>query len=135
MPRVNVIAEGDQVAAYLIFEGIHARKLDGIPASGRKVRFALFMKLTLKDGLIIEKRAFRSSQHPAADGRLTHPPGRGCGMSRALLSDQMRSEGARHLCLVSGACVSRAQQTPAIRRPPAKPLPAHYGDDPQPAMH
>ena len=57
MPLIDMIAEGDQVAAYLIFEGTHARELDGIPASGRKVRFSLFMKLTLKDGLIIEKRA------------------------------------------------------------------------------
>ncbi|WP_121632798.1 ester cyclase [Tropicibacter alexandrii] len=57
MPIVDLIAEGDQVASYMIFEGIHARDWAGIPASGRKLRFSLFMKLTLRDGLIIEKRA------------------------------------------------------------------------------
>ncbi len=57
MPLIDMIAEGDQVAAYLIFEGIHARDWAGIPASGRKLRFSLFMKLRLKDGLMIEKRA------------------------------------------------------------------------------
>lgn len=57
MPIVDLIAEGDQVASYMIFEGIHARDWAGIPASGRKLRFSLFMKLTLRDGLIVEKRA------------------------------------------------------------------------------
>ncbi|MCR9283191.1 MAG: ester cyclase [Rhodobacteraceae bacterium] len=57
MPLIDMIAEGDEVAAYLIFEGTHARDWAGIPASGRKLRFSLFMKLTLKDGLIVEKRA------------------------------------------------------------------------------
>ncbi|WP_278923877.1 ester cyclase [Pseudophaeobacter profundi] len=57
MPIVELIAEGDQVASYMIFEGIHARDWAGIPASGRKLRFSLFMKLTLRDGLIVEKRS------------------------------------------------------------------------------
>jgi len=57
MPIVELFGEGDKVAAYLIFEGIHARDWAGIPASGRKLRFSLFMNLTLKDGLIAEKRA------------------------------------------------------------------------------
>jgi steroid delta-isomerase-like uncharacterized protein len=57
MPLIDMIAEGDEVAAYLIFEGTHARDWAGIPASGRKLRFSLFMKLTPKDGLIVEKRA------------------------------------------------------------------------------
>ena len=57
MPIVEMIAEGDKVAAYLVFQGIHSGLHQGIPATGKKLRFSLLMLLTLKDGKIIEKRA------------------------------------------------------------------------------
>ena len=50
MPIHHMIAEGDTVAAYLVFEGTYA-------PTQRQLRFSLFMLLTLKDGLLIEKRA------------------------------------------------------------------------------
>lgn len=53
----QLVAEGDKVAAYLVFEGIHAREFGGIAPSGNKVRISLLMLLTMRDGLIIEKRA------------------------------------------------------------------------------
>lgn len=58
MPIQSIIAEGDQVAAYLIFEGIHTGiPLLGVPATGKNVRFSLMMKLRIEDGKIIEKRS------------------------------------------------------------------------------
>jgi predicted ester cyclase len=54
----SIIAEGDQVAAYLIFEGTHTGiPLLGVPATGKTVRFSLMMKLRIEDGKIIEKRS------------------------------------------------------------------------------
>lgn len=54
----HLLAEGDQVAAYLIFEGNHnAAPLMGIEPTGNFVRFSLFMLLKIQDGKIIEKRA------------------------------------------------------------------------------
>jgi predicted ester cyclase len=50
MPIRHMVAEGDKVAAYLVFEGVYA-------PTKRKLRFSLLMLLTLKDGKIIEKRA------------------------------------------------------------------------------
>jgi predicted ester cyclase len=50
MPIHHMVAEGDQVAAYLVFEGTYA-------PTQRALRFSLLMLLTLKDGLLIEKRA------------------------------------------------------------------------------
>lgn len=57
MPLVEIFSEGDKVAAYLIFEGTHMRELMGLPGKGNRIRFSLFMNLTLRDGLIVEKRA------------------------------------------------------------------------------
>ncbi len=57
MPVYDMIAEGDKVAAYLVFEGTHARALMDVAPTGNRVRFSLLMWLTLKDGKIIEKRA------------------------------------------------------------------------------
>jgi steroid delta-isomerase-like uncharacterized protein len=58
MPIQSIIAEGDQVAAYLIFEGTHTGiPLLGVPATGKTVRFSLMMKLRIEDGKIIEKRS------------------------------------------------------------------------------
>lgn len=50
MPIKHMVAEGDKVAAYLVFEGTYA-------PTQRHLRFSLLMLLTLKDGLLIEKRA------------------------------------------------------------------------------
>lgn len=58
MPLKTMIAEGNQVAAYFIFEGTHTGSdLFGIPATGKNVKFSLMMLLQIKDGKIIEKRA------------------------------------------------------------------------------
>lgn len=54
----RLIAEDDQVAAYMVFEGKHTGSMvDGIPPAGRHLRFSLLMLLTIADGKIIEKRA------------------------------------------------------------------------------
>jgi predicted ester cyclase len=55
MPIHHIIAEGDKVAAYLVFEGIYLGKTPGMAA--QHLRFPALMQLTLKDGKIIEKRA------------------------------------------------------------------------------
>ena len=57
MPIVRMVAEGDQVAAYLIFEGNQTFDWHGIAAMGAKLRFSLLMLLRIADGKIIEKRA------------------------------------------------------------------------------
>ena len=57
-PVETVIAEGDKVAAYMLFEGQRYRSsLFGIPPNGNNVRISLMMFLTIKDGKIFEKRA------------------------------------------------------------------------------
>lgn len=57
MPIQSIIAEDDQVAVYLIFEGTHTGiPFLNVPASGKPVRFSLMMKLRIEDGKIIEKR-------------------------------------------------------------------------------
>lgn len=57
-PVVSMVAEGDQVAAYMYFEGKGYRSdVFGVPANGKDVRISLHMLLTIKDGKIIEKRA------------------------------------------------------------------------------
>ena len=57
-PVETLIAEGDKVAAYMLFEGQGYRtNLFGIPANGKNVRISLMMFLTIKDGKIVEKRA------------------------------------------------------------------------------
>jgi predicted ester cyclase len=54
----ELLCEGDKVAAYLIFEGKHtSAPIFNTEPTGNKVRFSLFMLLTIKDGKIIEKRA------------------------------------------------------------------------------
>ena len=54
----RMVAEGDQVAAYLIFDGKHtAGVVDGLVPEGKRLRFSLLMLLTFADGKIIEKRA------------------------------------------------------------------------------
>lgn len=58
MPIKAMLAEGDQVAVYFIFEGTHTGiPFAGVPATGKNVRFSLMMLLRIADGKIIEKRA------------------------------------------------------------------------------
>jgi len=58
LPIEALVAEGDKVAAYMLFEGKGYRSdVFGVPASGRDVRISLMMLLTFKDGQIVEKRA------------------------------------------------------------------------------
>lgn len=53
-----LIAEGDQVAAYLVFDGKHTGGIvDGITPAGNRLRFSLLMLLKITDGKIVEKRA------------------------------------------------------------------------------
>lgn len=54
----RLIAEGDQVAAFMVFSGKHTGGIaEGMAPTGRWVRFSLLMLLTIADGKIIEKRA------------------------------------------------------------------------------
>jgi predicted ester cyclase len=57
-PVEQMVAEGDKVAVYLIFEAKN-QKLPtmGAPAAGKSVCISVFCLLTIKDGKIIEKRA------------------------------------------------------------------------------
>lgn len=57
-PIETLVAEGDKVAAYMLFEGKGYRSdVFGVPASGRDVRISLMMLLKIRDGRIAEKRA------------------------------------------------------------------------------
>ena len=53
----DVFADGDKVACYMIFEGIHSAPMHDIQPTHKKVRFSLMMLLTVRDGKLIEKRA------------------------------------------------------------------------------
>jgi steroid delta-isomerase-like uncharacterized protein len=53
----ELVGEGDCVAAYMIFEGVQERTIEGVPVKGRLVRFSLMMLLKVAAGKIIEKRA------------------------------------------------------------------------------
>ncbi|WP_050184434.1 ester cyclase [Domibacillus robiginosus] len=57
MPLKAIMAEGDEVAIYLEFEGTHTDDLFGVPATGKTIRMSLMMLLRIADGKIIEKRA------------------------------------------------------------------------------
>ncbi|MEK5212362.1 ester cyclase [Bacillus subtilis] len=58
MPIKAMVAEGDLVAAYFIFEGRHTGiPFSGVPATGKSVKFSLMMLLRIADGKIIEHRA------------------------------------------------------------------------------
>ncbi len=57
-PIETLIAEGDKVAAYMIFEGRNQiGPCVGASPKGSDCRFSLLMLLTIKDGKIVEKRA------------------------------------------------------------------------------
>jgi len=53
----DVFADGDKVACYMTFEGIHSSPMHDIQPTHKKVRFSLMMLLTVRDGKLIEKRA------------------------------------------------------------------------------
>ena len=53
----QLLAEGDQVAAYMLFDGLHTGNANGIEPTGNRVRFSLAMWLTIEDGKIRTKRA------------------------------------------------------------------------------
>lgn len=53
----TLLAEGDQVAAYMTFEGRQSSVLEGYEMKGGRAHFSLMMLLTIADGKIIEKRA------------------------------------------------------------------------------
>jgi len=53
----SLLAEGDQVAAYMIFDGRQTGIFEGIEPKGARVRFSLMMLLTVTDGKINKKRA------------------------------------------------------------------------------
>ena len=55
---IDIIAEEDKVAVYMIHEGKHNKNpLMGLEPKGNTIRFSLMMWLTIKNGKIIEKRA------------------------------------------------------------------------------
>lgn len=57
-PIETLVAEGDKVAAYMLFEGKgYCKDTFGVPANGKNVRISLMMLLTIKNGKIGEKRA------------------------------------------------------------------------------
>ncbi|TGV11250.1 DUF4440 domain-containing protein [Mesorhizobium sp. M8A.F.Ca.ET.173.01.1.1] len=57
-PVEQMVAEGDKVAAYLIFDGKkQIRPLSGVEPRGKNNYLSVFCLLTIKDGKIIEKRA------------------------------------------------------------------------------
>jgi len=57
-PVETLVAEGDKVAACMLFEGQGYRSdVFGAPASGKPLRISLMMLLTVRDGRIAEKRA------------------------------------------------------------------------------
>ena len=57
MPIRDIVAEGDKVAAYLVFEGTHVGEHQGVAPTGKRLRFSLLTLLNLRDRKIIEKRA------------------------------------------------------------------------------
>jgi predicted ester cyclase len=57
-PLEQIVAEGDKVAAYLIFDAKNQiRDLGEMKGRGKNLKLSLFCLLTIKDGKIIEKRA------------------------------------------------------------------------------
>lgn len=55
---IDLIAEGNKVAVYMIHEGKHNKnEIMGLEPKGNTIRFSLMMWLTIEDGKIIEKRA------------------------------------------------------------------------------
>lgn len=58
MPIKAIVAERDQVAVYLVFEGTHTGdSFGGVLPTGKTVKMSLMMLLRIAEGKIIEKRA------------------------------------------------------------------------------
>lgn len=57
-PIIDLLADGERVCAYMLFEGKNYRSdVFGVPASGKDLRISVMMYLRFKHGKIIEKRA------------------------------------------------------------------------------
>ena len=50
----DLIQEDDRVSAWLSYTGTHRADFAGVPASGRKVTFAAWDLVTVRDGKIVE---------------------------------------------------------------------------------
>jgi steroid delta-isomerase-like uncharacterized protein len=50
----HLVQEGDLVSAWLSYTGMHQSDFAGVPASGRKVKFAAWDLLRIRDGKIVE---------------------------------------------------------------------------------
>lgn len=50
----HLVQEGDVVSAWLSYTGTHQSDYAGIPASGRKVKFAAWDLLRIREGKIVE---------------------------------------------------------------------------------
>lgn len=57
MDVVDMVAEGDKVAAFVIVEGDHVGEYYGVEPTGRHLRMSMMNLFTIVDGLIVEKRA------------------------------------------------------------------------------
>ncbi|QIH07313.1 MULTISPECIES: ester cyclase [unclassified Pseudomonas] len=53
----TLLAEGNQVAVYMAFDGRQTGVLDGHEPKGARLHFSLMMLLTIAEGKVIEKRA------------------------------------------------------------------------------
>ena len=51
---LHLVQEGDTVSAWLSYSGTHRADFAGIPASGRKVKFAGWDLVRVRDGKIVE---------------------------------------------------------------------------------
>ncbi|WP_313893269.1 ester cyclase [Psychrobacillus sp.] len=59
MPIVEMVAEGNLVAANFIFEGKHTGiPFAGVSATGKEARFSLMILLSISESKIIEQRSF-----------------------------------------------------------------------------
>lgn len=54
---IETIAEGDNVVAYIVFEGDQSGEIFGIPPKGAHLRMSMCNLFRIKDGKFIEKRA------------------------------------------------------------------------------
>jgi predicted ester cyclase len=54
---IETIAEGDNVVAYIVFEGDQSREIFGIPPKGAHLRMSMCNLFRIKNGKFIEKRA------------------------------------------------------------------------------
>ncbi|UZX02893.1 ester cyclase [Arthrobacter sp. CDRTa11] len=55
--EIETIAEGDNVVAYIVFEGNQSREIFGITPKGAHLRMSMCNLFRIKNGKFIEKRA------------------------------------------------------------------------------